>query len=65
VIEPSQMTGSASECQNCYPPKDEVCSKCETCFCFVLFSILILFSPKGEVKSLRENGFLGGRTGGV
>jgi hypothetical protein len=24
VIEPSHMTGTASECQNCYPPKDEV-----------------------------------------
>jgi hypothetical protein len=24
VIEPSRMTGTASECQNCYPPKDEI-----------------------------------------
>ncbi len=58
VIEPSHMTGTASECQKCYPPKDEVLVS-------DFFMYIIYFHPKGEVKRLRENGFSGGCTGRV
>jgi hypothetical protein len=57
------MTGTASECQNCYPPKDEVSVSVK--FVGSFFKFKFHCHPKGEVKSLRENGFLGGHTGGV
>jgi hypothetical protein len=38
------MTGTASESQNCYPPKDEVLVS------GILF--IILFSPKGRCLSV-------------
>jgi len=41
VIEPSQMTGTASECQNCYPPKDEILVNENLVYFFTL-----LFTPK-------------------
>jgi hypothetical protein len=53
------MTGTASECQKSYPPKDEVLVS------DFFFIYIIYFHPKGEVKRLRENRFSGGCTGRV
>jgi hypothetical protein len=49
------MTGTASECQNCFPPKDEVLIN-ENLMFFILYflSYYRYLHPKGEVKSLRE-----------
>ena len=63
VIEPSQMTGSASECQNCYPPKDEILVNENLVYIYIFFLSYYLH-PKGEIRNFEGNTFLGGITGG-
>jgi hypothetical protein len=41
VIEPSQMTGTASECQNCYPPKDEILVNENLVYTYFFFKVTI------------------------
>ncbi len=45
VIEPSQITGTASECQNCYPPKDEILVN-ENLGFFLFLLLKLLLTPK-------------------